>query len=143
MHFSVTANLITPRRVFDAVGGFRNGAPEDMDWCARAKALGFRIGYAEKAVVQHPARRTWAESVRKARRLTNEFFIMFQQKPHGTLRWLVRTFMILLSIGPHGVAVLTSPKLSSWKDRWGAFWVLVKIRVLRFIWAYEVMFRPV
>ncbi|MFW5899467.1 MAG: glycosyltransferase family 2 protein, partial [Jiangellaceae bacterium] len=38
--FSVTANLVTRRAVFEDVGPFRPGLSEDLDWCARARARG-------------------------------------------------------------------------------------------------------
>jgi GT2 family glycosyltransferase len=31
--FSVTASMFVRRSVFEEVGGFRNGIPEDRDWC--------------------------------------------------------------------------------------------------------------
>ena len=45
-HYSGTGNLFVPRAIFDRVGGFRSGVAEDMDWCWRANALGYRIGAA-------------------------------------------------------------------------------------------------
>jgi GT2 family glycosyltransferase len=35
--FSVTANLLTRRDVFEAVGPFRAGLSEDLDWCQRVQ----------------------------------------------------------------------------------------------------------
>src|SRR5271169_1888985 len=71
-NFTVTASMFVWRSVFDAVGGFENGVPEDLDWCRRAREKGYRIAYAPKSVVGHPARRTMAELKRKWRRLTLE-----------------------------------------------------------------------
>jgi GT2 family glycosyltransferase len=138
--FSVSANLFVPRRVFQAVGGFRNGAPEDIDWCARARTQGYRIGYAPRSVVQHPARRTWGELVRKSRRLTNEFYFMFRQRPLGELQWIVRGLLLPLSVIPHSVVVLRSGALRSWRSRLDAIGVLAAIRIRRGLWAYEAMF---
>ena len=64
--FTVSANLFCSRDVFDRVGGFRNGVAEDLDWCLRARAAGFSLGYAAEAVVGHPARRNWPELRRKS-----------------------------------------------------------------------------
>ena len=36
--FTVTANLFCPKAVFQAVGGFRVGVPEDKEWSHRATA---------------------------------------------------------------------------------------------------------
>jgi len=140
--FSASANLIVPRRVFDAVGPFRNGAPEDMDWCARARAMGFRIGYAPAAVVRHPARRTWAELTRKWRRLTGEFCFMYRRRRFGVLLWVARGLLLIPSIAPHALVALRSPRLRRWRDRWGAIRVLARLRALRFVWTYKVLFGP-
>jgi GT2 family glycosyltransferase len=59
--FAGTGNLFVPKAVFERVGGFKAGVSEDMEWCWRANALGYRLGYAEKAVVQHAARRAWRD----------------------------------------------------------------------------------
>lgn len=54
---AVTANLLVPREAFQRVGLFevalRGG---DREWTARAKAGGFRLVYAEEAVVEHDPR---------------------------------------------------------------------------------------
>ena len=70
--FTVTASMFVWRSVFDAVGGFKNGVPEDKDWGVRAQRLGFRVRFAAKSIVGHPARRTMPELKRKWRRLTLE-----------------------------------------------------------------------
>ncbi|MGZ6050056.1 MAG: glycosyltransferase family 2 protein, partial [Phenylobacterium sp.] len=59
--FTGAGNLICPRALFAAVGGFSNGVSEDVEWSHRATGKGFRLGYAPLAVVGHPARRTWDE----------------------------------------------------------------------------------
>ena len=73
LNFTVTASMFVWRSVFDAVGGFENGVPEDLDWCRRARLKGYRIGFASRSIVQHPARRTMPELKRKSRRLTLEW----------------------------------------------------------------------
>ena len=42
LNFTVTASMFVWRSVFDAVGGFENGVPEDLDWCRRARLKGVR-----------------------------------------------------------------------------------------------------
>ena len=44
--FTVTASMFVRREVFDAVGPFRAGVSEDVDWCHRARRMGYRLGYA-------------------------------------------------------------------------------------------------
>jgi glycosyltransferase involved in cell wall biosynthesis len=68
--YSVTANLIVPRRVLDHAGPFdaqlKSGG--DKEWCQRAVGKGFSLRYADDVVVAHPARTTVAELVSKRQR---------------------------------------------------------------------------
>src|ERR1700728_1824951 len=57
LNFTVTASMFVWRSVFDAVGGFENGVPEDLDWCRRARLKGYRIGFASRSSGRHSARR--------------------------------------------------------------------------------------
>ncbi|OHB27890.1 MAG: glycosyl transferase family 2 [Phenylobacterium sp. RIFCSPHIGHO2_01_FULL_69_31] len=129
--FTVTANLLCPRRVFDAVGGFRTGVSEDLDWCLRARDLGYRIRYAPDAVVGHPARRTWPELVRKWRRLNEETFGLTSAKPGGRLKWLILALAMPLSAVAHLPKVLLSPALSKPGDRLKASVMLFRARIWR------------
>ncbi|MCI2239880.1 glycosyltransferase [Paenibacillus sp. TRM 82003] len=65
--FAVTANLVVPREVFDAVGPFDDGllSGGDAQWCARAVAAGYPLTYVPDAVVRHPARESYAEAWKK------------------------------------------------------------------------------
>ena len=70
--FSVTANLVTRRDVAVATGPFVHGLSEDLDWCRRAVAQGFRLVYDDRLRVAHPSRGDWVALRRKWRRLTVE-----------------------------------------------------------------------
>jgi glycosyltransferase involved in cell wall biosynthesis len=61
--WAATANLITTRAVFDAVGPFdeRLTSGGDADWGSRATRNGLRLRYDEAVRVRHPARVTFAE----------------------------------------------------------------------------------
>lgn len=69
--FAVTANMVTWRRTIEEVGDFDleilSGG--DYEWGNRVAAAGGLQRYAPSAVVRHPARSTWGESVRKWRRV--------------------------------------------------------------------------
>jgi len=69
--FGATANLFVRRAVFDRIGDFdgtlRSGG--DREFCTRATAAGFRLGYASDAEVTHRSRRTAGETWRLHRRL--------------------------------------------------------------------------
>lgn len=129
--FTVTANLICPRAVFDSVGPFRLGVPEDLDWCHRARDAGYRIGYAPRALVGHPARRSWEEITRKWSRLNEEAFGLLCMQPLGRTRWLLRTLALPASAIAHTFRPLTSSALPSTRDRLNALWLLYRLRFWR------------
>lgn len=129
--FSGTGNLFTRRAVFEAVGGFRTVVSEDADWSHRATAAGFRLAFAADAVVTHPARRTWAELLRRWRRLTREMYALERERGRGGLAWAVRALVVLISPGPHAFKVLAHPDLPDLRARLGAIGVLIAIRAQR------------
>jgi GT2 family glycosyltransferase len=130
--FTVTANLFCPRALFEKVGGFRVGVSEDVEWCHRAVAAGYRLGYAPKAAVGHPARRSWAELRKKWQRMSAEQFALQSQGRGGKLVWLARTFALPLSAVVHTPRALFSPKLSSIGQRVQATSMLYRVRLWRF-----------
>lgn len=129
--FSVSANLFCSRALFEDVGGFGVGLSEDVEWCRRAVARGYRLGYAAGAAVGHPARRTWPELVRKWSRTNKEGFLLLSQTRHGRLRFLLRSLLLPASVLAHIPRVLCSPKLSSMRDRLSAAGVLARLRLWR------------
>jgi glycosyltransferase involved in cell wall biosynthesis len=131
--FTVTANLFCPRAIFDAVGAFRVGVSEDVDWSARARALGYRIGYAERAIIGHPARRTWAELTTKWRRMNAEQFNLARLQRGGRVRWAARSALLPVSVLAHAPKVFTSRELATLPQRVGALGVLVRLRHWRFV----------
>lgn len=74
--FSVTANLFTYRRLFDEIGGFREDLKSrgDAEWTRRARAQGYHLLYAPKAIVVHPARASLPDLVRKQRRVAGGIY---------------------------------------------------------------------
>lgn len=131
-NFSVTANLVVRRDVFHDVGPFRNHVSEDSEWGQRAAAKGYSIQYNGAMVVTHPSRHTWAELVRKWDRLVRESYLLMQERPFGTSRWVLRAFVVLLSPAPHTFKILKSPRLDNYQDRLKATVVLFRIRFYRF-----------
>lgn len=129
--FTVTANLFCRRDVFDRVGGFRVGMSEDLEWCQRAAATGYRLVYEPLAVVGHPARRTWQELRSKWQRLSAETFALTFDRPLGAVRWLLRSLLLPASAVAHTPKVLLSPHLATWSQRFGALAVLYRLRFWR------------
>jgi len=139
--FSVTANLFTSRHVFQQIGGFRNGVPEDLDWCRRAAEAGYRIGYAAEALVTHPARRNWQELTRKWRRLALESYNLMIVQRGGSIRWLARSWATPFSAFAHSGRVIRSPNLDCASQRLGALAVLFGLRFWRLIEGHRLLLR--
>jgi len=141
LNYTVTASMFVWRSVFDAVGGFENGVPEDLDWCRRARLKGYRIRFASKSVVGHPARRTMPELRRKWRRLTLEWCEAARRDGKGPIFVLLRQWTVLLSIGPHALVAMASKRLSGIRNRIMAIGALAQIRAYRFVIAHRALLR--
>lgn len=131
-HYCVTANMFARREVFDAVGKFRTGVSEDVDWGWRATGLGLKMVYAPDAVVAHPARRDWGELTRKTRRTAEELYRLACEQPRGRLKWLVRAWAFLAAPVSGVFEVASAPNLNSARERLDAYLVLLRFRVWRF-----------
>lgn len=129
--FTGSGNLFCPRWVFDQVGGFRTGVSEDVDWSHRATRLGFRLGYAPRAVVGHPARRTWVQLQRKWKRANAEAFGLFLERPRGRWVWLLRCLLLPASAVAHAPKVLFTDQLESVAQRLAALSMLFRLRFWR------------
>jgi GT2 family glycosyltransferase len=140
-HFTVTASMFVWRSVFDAVGPFQNGVPEDLDWGQRATAKGFRIAFAPKAIVGHPARKTMSELRRKWRRVTLEWSEGARRSGKGPVDLMAREWMVLLSIAPHAVKVMTTRRLTGLGNRVRAVGALTMIRMYRFVIGHRIAMR--
>lgn len=131
--FSVTANLLTTRVVFDAVGGFHNGTSEDLEWCHRATTAGYPIRYVDALGVSHPTRSDWPALERKWRRLTAEAFETHGRSPARRISWALRALVVLASGPAHVPKVLGHPRLASLEKRRGVA-TLVRLRTRRCGW---------
>lgn len=129
--FSVTANMFCRRAIFDATGPFAAGLSEDRDWCLRAGALGFRIGYRGDAIVGHPARADWPALLAKWRRLQTELFANARLRRGGRLRWLASSVAMPVSIVAHLPLVLFSPALAGVGERVRGAATLTRLRLWR------------
>ena len=129
--FTGSGNLFCPRAVFDVVGGFRTAVSEDVEWSHRARAAGFRLGYARQAVVGHPARRTWADLRAKWRRTNRESHALYRQRPAGGLLWILRSLALPASALAHTPRVLFSRELDGLGQKAAALGVLWRLRFWR------------
>lgn len=132
--FSVTANLLTRRAVFEATGPFHPGVSEDMDWCHRARKAGYALAYAPELKVAHPSRGDWQSLKRKWRRLTVELCGVNGNGAIARLKWALRAGIMPLSALAHAPRVLLSPKLSGTTERFAALGTLCRLRLIRAWW---------
>jgi glycosyltransferase involved in cell wall biosynthesis len=130
--FTGAGNLFCARALFDQVGGFRVGMSEDVDWSRRARGMGFRLGYAAKAVVGHPARKTWVELRMKWLRINAESYRLVSGTRGGRLWWLLRSCALPLSAVAHSPRVFTSKELHTVGQRLSALAMLYRLRFWRF-----------
>lgn len=135
--FSVTANLLTTRRVFDAVGPFVHGLSEDAEWCFRARGKGFRLVLEEGLRVGHPTRSDWPALKTKWRRITREMFGLHMaghSDVAGRALWLARALAVAASGVAHLPKVLAHPRLNGAGERWRGALTLLRLRLLRAGW---------
>jgi glycosyltransferase involved in cell wall biosynthesis len=138
--FSVTANLFCRRAAFDRVGPFRVGVSEDVDWSHRALAEGFSLTYESRAVIWHPARRSWTELAAKWRRMNRESFALFGEGARARLRWMLKAALLPVSAVVHSPRIFTSRELATPKQRLLALGMLFRLRFWRSWDAWRIMF---
>ena len=133
-NFTVTANLLTRRDVFEDVGGFVNGVSEDLDWCHRARAKGYKLTYVDELVASHPSRQDWAALRHKWRRVTQELYGLNGNSPRARLSWGLRALAMPLSALAHTPKILTSTALNDRGETWRALATLYRLRLTRCGW---------
>lgn len=132
--FSVTANLLTRRSVFERVGGFRAGVPEDLDWCRRATAAGFTLVFSEELKVSHPSRADWVSLKLKWRRLVDEAWEMSRRESFARLFWALKGLAMPVSAFWDVPRVIRHKRLRSWLEKRRALGILFLLRFSRMIW---------
>jgi GT2 family glycosyltransferase len=141
--FSGSGNLFVPRAVFDQVGGFRAHVSEDMEWCRRANAMGFTLGYAERAIVYHAARRDWSDLTRRWDRFMVEDIRLAMERPGWQLRWITHAVIVAMSPLGHWLRVLRSPRLVGRRAKCRGLLGLLRIRSYRsYRMIYLLIYQP-
>lgn len=132
--FSVTANLLTRRAVFEDVGPFDQTRSEDIDWCQRAVARGHSLVYADGLRVAHPSRSDWPALRKKSRRLTHELFGLNGTGLRGRLKWLLKALAMPLVALSEAPRILRHPALRDSGERRAALVTMLRLRLLRMTW---------
>lgn len=139
--FTGSGNLFCRRAVFERVGGFRPAVSEDRDWCFRATALGYSLGYHEGAAIAHPARVDWHELTHKWGRINRETLALSRAKRWGALRFLAHSWLLPASVVPHAIKAMRSAKLPDTATRLSSVRTLARLRIWRMIDAHRAVFR--
>lgn len=131
--FSVTANLVTTRAVFDATGPMITGLSEDMDWCRRAVAAGFTLRYDDELAVSHPTRQDWPALRKKWARTTHEMFGLNGTSLPARAKWFLRALAMPVSALAHAPRVLAHDQLTT-NEKLRGLGTLMKLRWTRGMW---------
>jgi len=141
--FAATANVFTFRSVLDDVGWFdaELKAGGDWEWGTRVSAK-YPVALGKDVVVTHPARHTFRERARKARRTAGGLYGVTQKRSSaGRARTFARELLVnqprwLLL---YGKWLLTTPRLDSPRERAIALAVEIGIRtvICAEIWRIE------
>ncbi|MBF9233915.1 glycosyltransferase [Microvirga sp. BT350] len=138
--FSVSANLLTWRHVFQDVGDFRPGVSEDVDWCHRARKRKFYLIYDSSVLVTHPTRANMNELRKKWRRVVCESFELQAGLPFPRVRWAVRAGLVLASPMLDLRKLILSNRLRTPKERAAGIIALFYLRALRAGWMVRQVF---
>lgn len=131
--FSVTANLVAARAIFEATGPMIVGLSEDVDWCRRAVAAGATLRYDPALVVAHPTRPDWPALQKKWRRMTEEGFGLARGASGGRVKWLLKALLMPVSVAAHLPRILSHGALSGLEKRRAAG-TLLRLRMQRMVW---------
>ncbi len=129
--FLGAGNLVLPRDVFEATGGFRTGVSEDVEWSQRAASKGFTLAFEDDFAAGHPSRSDWGALVRKWRRLASEEFQLRGAGARG--RWVIKGLAMPASAIAHVPKVLRHPGLTA-GEKLRALGTLLRLRLMRMVW---------
>lgn len=142
-HFACGANIQVTRRVFEAVGPFRDASlPEDLEWGRRATRLGYRIAYGAQVIIRHPARHTMAELRKKTERTVWHARNHMAESKRFRLNWAIYTLAMASPPLWKTVLILRSPHLTTGSQRLRALRTLLRIRYFRTLVMARYLFMP-
>ncbi|QMW21472.1 glycosyltransferase family 2 protein [Sandaracinobacteroides saxicola] len=127
----LTGNLMVEAAVFAAVGPFRTGVSEDLDWCRRAAAMGFAPRLEAGLAVRHRAIDDEARLLARWRRVAREMWLTDRDAGRPVVASLWYQAKVALSPLVHQFRVLWHPALAGtggrfrlavgallWRVRW-------------------------
>lgn len=142
-HFACGANMLVPRRVFEAVGPFRDlRQPEDLDWGRRAVRQGYHMAFGANVIVRHPARATFAELDRKTERTVWHARNHMAEGKYFRLKWAVYTLATASPPLIKTAIILSTPVLRGPAQRLRTLRALLRIRYGRVAIMTRYLFAP-
>lgn len=132
-HYGATANLFAHRQVFEQVGLFDDTLQSggDFEWGNRAFNVGLVVNYSSEVGIQHPARSSMDELVRKNRRIVRGHYRLMQRNLYSPKRFmagLVADLLVPFRIVPK---ILLDGRAGSLPRRFQAASIGVLIRYVR------------
>ncbi len=94
--------LLLRREVYDQIGGLDEGFvmySEELDWCKRAKAAGWRVVYLAEAEITHHGGKSSDQVVARRHILFQQSKLRYFRKYHGALAAQTLRLFLLLSYG--------------------------------------------
>ena len=135
-HFGATANLFTWPHVFEQVGRFNHKLKSsgDVEWGQRVYAAGLLQIYAPDAIVRHPARSSFAQLAKQARRHAGGFYDL-QCRQNAS--WLGRNWTYARLLGFHLLPPIMfawqtarQPRLKTWAQKAKVVYTLCFVRLI-------------
>lgn len=112
--FGATANVITRRNVFDAIGIFdatlMSGG--DKEWTKRATRAGHKLVFGPNVVVKHPARGSLVEMLRKSKRIAGGVVARKRAERSG---WILPQFDRILPSLRVARKIYAQPGIGLWE----------------------------
>jgi GT2 family glycosyltransferase len=127
----ITGGMIVPVYVWLKVGPFDEDFPEaaceDWEWSTRASSLGFRIIYAEDAVVSHPVHRSWRELREKSHRLARGELRLARKRGNTNLLNFRTALAAYTNRFKHEIRKAASDKSLSLSSRSSVVWAATRV----------------
>ena len=132
MGFSGSGNLATRPDIFDQVGPFPGlNVAEDRAWGRTAIEKGLSFDYVPEMLIFHPARTSAEDIYQKWDRHTRHDYEEIKSTSASSIKWLIRTCLVLASIPIHALKVIMSDRISGLRHNFGAISMLSRIRWFR------------
>jgi N-acetylglucosaminyl-diphospho-decaprenol L-rhamnosyltransferase len=127
------AAMMARQEVVEQVGGLDPGYfmySEELDWCRRIRAAGWRVVYLPAAQIVHHAGKSSEQAVTARHINFQRAKLRYYQKYHGSAAaWLLRLFLLasyVAQIGVEGAKGIIGHKRALRRQRVASYWEVVK-----------------